>query len=130
MSDLGQVGDENLRGGAMSRPADRIAAVRHRRARSVTSPRWWPFAVPAFVLLGVFFVLPFLLNIRFAFTDWSGFQGEINWTGIDNFSTLNQLGLLWPPVEVTLKYAVIATIVQNTFSLGMALLLHETTKTT
>ncbi len=94
----------------------------------MTAPRWWPFALPAFVLLGVFFVLPFLLNIRFAFTDWSGFQSAINWTGIDNFRTLNQVGYLWPPVEVTLKYALIATIVQNTFSLSMALLLHETTR--
>jgi multiple sugar transport system permease protein/raffinose/stachyose/melibiose transport system permease protein len=128
-TDLIQIGNDDLRGGAI-RPASHLGRWRRRRPRSTRSARWWPFAIPALVLLGVFFVLPFVLNVRFAFTDWSGFQSAINWTGLDNFSTLNHLGLLWPPVEATLKYAVIATIVQNTFSLGMALLLHETTKTT
>ena len=128
MSEASRLSDDDLRGGVVRRPVGRLAFGRHHRAGSVTAPRWWPFALPAFVLLGVFFVLPFLLNIRFAFTDWSGFQSAINWTGIDNFRTLNQVGYLWPPVEVTLKYALIATIVQNTFSLSMALLLHETTR--
>ena len=128
-TDLTQVGKDDLRGG-ISRPASHVASMRWRRPSSVTAPRWWPFALPALVLLGVFFVLPFLLNIRFAFTDWSGYQAQINWTGLTNFKTLNQLGILWPPIEVTLKYAVIATVVQNVFSLGMALLLHETTRTT
>lgn len=118
-----------VRGGA-TRPAPRRGLWRRPRFRPTRSARWWPFAIPALVLLGVFFVLPFVLNVRFAFTDWSGYQSGINWVGLSNFSTLNHLGVLWPPVEVTLKYAVIATIVQNTFSLGMALLLHQTTKTT
>jgi multiple sugar transport system permease protein/raffinose/stachyose/melibiose transport system permease protein len=124
-----EVTTKSLQGG-VSRPADRVSRRRPRKRRTVATRRWWPFVLPAFVMLGVFFVLPFVLNVRFAFTDWSGFQTGINWTGLENFRTLNQLGILWPPIEVTLKYALIATVVQNTFSLGMALLLQETTKTT
>ncbi len=129
-TELSQTSKEVLQGGVLRRPAGRVSYWRRRRARSATSPRWWPFAVPALVLLGLFFVLPFVLNVRFALTDWSGFQSAISWTGLQNFRTLNQLGILWPPVEVTLKYAVVATVVQNVFSLSMALLLHETTRTT
>ena len=129
MDQLTEVTTKSLQGG-VSRPAGRVSRRRRRKRRTVTARRWWPFVLPAFVMLGVFFVLPFVLNVRFAFTDWSGFQTGINFTGLENFRTLNQLGILWPPIEVTLKYALIATVVQNTFSLGMALLLQETTKTT
>lgn len=130
MAPLSQATDKALQGGVARRPAGRLFSARRPRARSATRGRWWPFALPGLLLLGIFFVLPFVLNVRFAFTDWSGFQTAINWTGLENFRTLNQLGILWPPVIVTLKYALIATVVQNTFSLGMALLLHETTRTT
>jgi raffinose/stachyose/melibiose transport system permease protein len=130
LAQLSRITEERLQGGVARRPASRASWWRRRRAHSGTAPRWWPFTIPAFVLIGAFFVLPFVLNVRFAFTDWSGFQSEINWTGLDNFRTLDQLGILWPPVEVTLKYALIATVVQNVFSLSMALLLQETTKTT
>jgi raffinose/stachyose/melibiose transport system permease protein len=128
-TDLTHIRRDDVRGGSI-RPARPFGGLRRPRNRSTRPARWWPFAIPALVLLGFFFVLPFVLNVRFAFTDWSGFQTAINWTGLGNFSALNHLGILWPPIEVTLKYAVIATVVQNTFSLSMALLLHETTKTT
>ena len=87
---------------------------------------WWPFALPAIVLVAAFFVLPFILNLRLAFTDWSSLSEEINWNGLDNFRVLLEQHILLEAVRVTLIYAVVAMLVQNTVSLTFALLLQDT----
>jgi multiple sugar transport system permease protein/raffinose/stachyose/melibiose transport system permease protein len=87
---------------------------------------WWPFALPALVLVAAFFVLPFILNLRLAFTDWSSFSDEINWNGLDNFQLLIEQNILTESLRVTLIYAVVAMLLQNVVSLSLALLLEET----
>ena len=109
-------------GGRQTHPARPRGPRRSRRAR------WWPFALPAFVLVAAFFLVPFVLNVRFAFTDWSGYSDVIAANGLDNFRTLADQGLLWSAIRVTLIYAVIAMVVQNVFSLSMALLLQRRTR--
>jgi raffinose/stachyose/melibiose transport system permease protein len=89
--------------------------------------RWFWFALPAIVLVGVFFVLPQLLNLRFAFSSWTTFSSNITWNGWDNFAVLIQQGLLANAVTVTLTYAVIAMVAQNVISLVLALAMRETT---
>lgn len=90
--------------------------------------RWWPFVIPAVALTGLFFLLPFVLSIRFAFTQWTGFSDVISWNGLDNFRSLADQGILWNSIKVTLIYAAIAMVIQNVFSLGMALLLQRTNR--
>jgi len=87
---------------------------------------WWPFALPALVLVAAFFVLPFILNLRLAFTDWSSFSDEIAWNGLDNFKLLIEQNILIESLRVTLIYAVVAMLLQNVVSLSLALLLQET----
>lgn len=87
---------------------------------------WWPFALPAIILVAAFFVLPFLLNIRLAFTDWTSFSDEIAWNGLDNFKLLIDQNILLEAVRNTVIYAVVAMLVQNTVSLTLALALQET----
>lgn len=110
------------------------ATVERREVESRQAPRrrvrirqvgWWPFIVPAFVLVAGFFTVPFLLNIRFAFTDWSGYSDVISFNGLDNFRSLVDQGILWQSIKVTLLYAVMAMLVQNAFSLSMALVLQR-----
>ncbi|MEU0528906.1 carbohydrate ABC transporter permease [Amycolatopsis tolypomycina] len=110
-------------GGRTVRPPRRRGSPRPGPAR-----RWWPFALPAFVLVAGFFVVPFVLNIRFAFTDWSGYSDAITANGLDNFRTLADQDLLWNAIRATLIYAVIAMLVQNVFSLSAALLLQRRTR--
>ncbi|MEU1159736.1 sugar ABC transporter permease [Streptomyces sp. NPDC005921] len=86
---------------------------------------WWPFILPALALVVGFFTIPFLFNIRFAFTDWSGYADTISFNGLENFRGLVQQGILWQSVKVTVVYAVVAMTVQNVFSLCMALLLQR-----
>lgn len=100
-----------------------------RRARR--GPRrggWLWFLLPSLTLLGVFFVLPFLLNIPFAFSQWSSYREEIPFVGFDNFTMLWRNGALGGAIKVTLIYAVIAMTVQNFVALSLALALRETTR--
>ncbi|WP_432974809.1 carbohydrate ABC transporter permease [Dactylosporangium sp. CA-233914] len=111
-------------GGTESVPARRRA--HHRKIRQVG---WWPFIVPAFALVAGFFTVPFLLNLRFAFTDWSGYSDVISFNGLENFRGLIAQDILWPAVKVTLLYAVAAMLIQNVFSLSMALVLQRSNRT-
>ncbi|HUR01837.1 MAG TPA: sugar ABC transporter permease, partial [Nonomuraea sp.] len=89
---------------------------------------WWPFIVPAFALVAGFFTIPFLLNLRFAFTDWSGYSEAISFNGLENFLSLIDQDILWQAIKVTLLYAVMAMILQNVFSLSMALALQRSNR--
>lgn len=107
-------------------PASKEGARRPRRA-----PRgggWVWFLAPSLILVGIFFVLPFLLNIPFAFSQWSSYSSTIPFVGVDNFVTLWNSGALGGAILTTLVYAVIAMGVQNVVALSLALALRETTR--
>jgi raffinose/stachyose/melibiose transport system permease protein len=100
-----------------------------RRRKSPREGRHWPwFALPAVVLVTVFFALPFLLNAGFAFSDWSGFSDEIGFNGIDNFRALIDQEIFWPAVRTTLLYAVCMLVFEMAVSLSLALALESTTR--
>jgi len=90
--------------------------------------RWLWFLLPSAVLVSLFFVLPFVLNIPFAFSQWSGYSQVISFVGLDNFAMLWQNGTLGGAVVITLCYAVIAMVVQNVIALSLALALRETNR--
>ncbi|NUU21755.1 MAG: sugar ABC transporter permease [Streptomycetaceae bacterium] len=102
------------------RPPPQAAPRRSRRGKDAG---WWLFIAPALALVVAFFITPFVLNIRFAFTDWSGYANAIAFNGLENFRGLIDQGILWQSIKVTVIYAVVAMLVQNAFSLCMALLL-------
>lgn len=104
-------------------------APRRKPRRTVREVGWWPFIVPAFALVAAFFTVPFLLNLRFAFTDWSGYSDAIAFNGLANFRGLISQDILWQAIKVTLLYAVMAMLIQNVFSLSMALVLQRSTRT-
>ncbi|MEV6301313.1 sugar ABC transporter permease [Actinoplanes sp. NPDC051861] len=113
---------------AARRETEPPPAPQSRRGRG-PRPGWWPFIIPALALVTAFFTLPFLLNLRFAFTDWSGYSDAIAFNGLDNFRSLIDQDILWQSIKVTLLYALAAMIMQNVFSLGMALALQRSTRT-
>ena len=98
-------------------------AERARRPRGLV----W-FVLPSMLLVVVFFVGPFVLNVPFAFSSWSGYSEVISFIGIDNWRLLWDAGTLSSAVTVTVIYAVIAMVVQNTVSLSLALALKDTTR--
>ncbi|MFJ4166906.1 carbohydrate ABC transporter permease [Microbacterium sp. NPDC089698] len=90
--------------------------------------RWFWFLLPALALVLVFFIVPFVLNIPFAFTQWTAYSPEIKFNGLDNFLFLWKNGTLGNAVVVTLAYAVIAMAVQNGIAMSLALTLRKTTR--
>lgn len=73
------------------------------------------------LLLTVAFLLPTVLNLAYAFTDWSAFRDEIGFVGLENFTDLATDGILWQDLRITLLYAVAVTLLQNVLGLALAL---------
>lgn len=85
------------------------------------------FLVPAYAILVVFFFAPTVLNLFYAFTNWSAFSKTINFNGFDNFIQLFQSGTLLRDLRITIIYAVLVGIFQNTFGLILAVFLEKDT---
>ena len=73
-------------------------------------------------------VLPFVLNVPFAFSQWSSYSQNIPFVGFDNFVLLWNSGALGGAIWLTVVYAVIAMTVQNVVALSLALALQETNR--
>lgn len=101
------------------------ANLRWRSRMGVGSVRW--LALPALALIGVFNLLPNVLQFVFAFTDWSTLSPNIHVTGFENFQSLLEDGSLQRGISVTLIFAVLVTVVQNIVGLALALSLERTT---
>lgn len=87
------------------------------------------FLLPSLVLVGFFFVLPFVLNIPFAFSQWSSYSDAVPFVGFDNFVLLWNDGTLGGAIRITLYYALVAMLVQNVVALSLAIALRDTTRT-
>lgn len=82
------------------------------------------FVLPAFILICITSLIPFLMNIYYSLTSWNGIDPEKNFVGLRNFVTLFQEKDFWTgPVVFTFKYAICYVILANIIALGMALLL-------
>jgi len=86
------------------------------------------FALPAIAFVGVFFVLPQIYNLRFAFSSWTTYSSVINWNGWQNFQSLIDQGFLFQSIGVTVVYALIAMTAQNIVSLALAYALKDSTR--
>lgn len=86
------------------------------------------FALPSIALVGLFFLVPFLANGVFAFVRWTGYSDTLRWTGLTNFALLNQLGILGHAIRITVIYAVVSMVVQNTVGLTLATALQKTNR--
>lgn len=85
------------------------------------------FLIPAYAILVVFFFAPTVLNLFYAFTNWSAFSKTISFNGFDNFIQLFRSGTLLRDLRITIVYAVLVGIFQNTFGLILAVFLEKDT---
>ena len=84
------------------------------------------FALPALVLYATFFVVPSVVGIGYAFTDWSSYSDEIHFVGWENFATIfspqeRYLTYIWN----TLVFTALTVVLKTVIALGLALLLNE-----
>ncbi|MGC3992843.1 MAG: sugar ABC transporter permease [Propionicimonas sp.] len=98
------------------------------RGRQRRAYRLW-FALPAMLLVLLFFLVPFVANAILAFTKWTGFSSQIRFNGLDNFQSLISLGILGHATLVTIGFAVTTMVVQNVVGLALAKALQETNRT-
>ncbi|MFT8357626.1 carbohydrate ABC transporter permease [Bifidobacterium aquikefiri] len=86
------------------------------------------FVIPAFCVLLLFFFIPTIMNFIYAFTNWSAFSKTIDFNGFSNFADLFSSGTLMRDLGITLVYAVLVAVFQNSFGLILAVFLEEDTR--
>lgn len=84
------------------------------------------FASGALALYLLFFVLPSLMGLFYAFTDWNSYSSEVNFVGLDNFklifaSSSSQNYLLF--IKNTVIFTVSTIALKTAIALGLAVLL-------
>ncbi|MEW9669406.1 carbohydrate ABC transporter permease [Ammoniphilus sp. 3BR4] len=88
------------------------------------------FVGPVFLAFAIVVLIPFFSGIYYAFTDWNGVTGTINWVGLDNFKYLfAEDKQFQQSFLLTTKYTVIAVLLTNLAGFGLALLVTQMLKT-
>jgi multiple sugar transport system permease protein/raffinose/stachyose/melibiose transport system permease protein len=100
---------------------------RVRTARLGRSPYPLVLLIPALAFVGLFYILPNVLNFFYAFTDWSTYKDGVRLVGARNFEDLMQEGQLAHAAWTTFKYAVVVVVVENSVALSLALALERST---
>lgn len=86
------------------------------------------FLVPALGSFIVFVITPFLMGLYFSFTDWTGLNTVITFTGIDNYRTIFTDYLFIYSFMRTTLYSVLNVIVINTVAFSLALIVTQNLK--
>ncbi len=85
-------------------------------------PTW--FAAGALALYAVFILLPSVLGLGFAFTDWNSYNSDVSWVGLDNFATIfDPSGAYFSAIENTVIFTVATIFLKTVIALGLAVLL-------
>lgn len=88
------------------------------------------FVGPVFLAFAIVVLIPFFSGIYYAFTDWNGVTGTINWVGWDNFKYLfTEDKQFQQSFLLTAKYTVVAVILTNLAGFALALLVTQMLKT-
>jgi alpha-1,4-digalacturonate transport system permease protein len=99
-----------------------LAAPRRRRAPRARTLAPLAFISLAVVLFGLFFLWPGALGLIYSFTDYRGI-GELNFTGLENYSELFADQDFYRALGRTFLYTVLAVPAHYVVSLGIAMLL-------
>ncbi|MFD1033514.1 carbohydrate ABC transporter permease [Sphingomonas hankookensis] len=91
----------------------------------------WGFTAPVLTIIVAVFVLPTLLAMAMAFTDYSIYAladpRNLHFTGVNNFTTLFATPLFWRAIGNTLLFALLGVPMAIGASLFAALLLNDAT---
>lgn len=85
------------------------------------------FILPGFCFFAFAILIPLVMGIHIAFTDWNGITKDYNFVGLGNFITMFHDKRILQPVRNTLVFAVLGTIGNNLISLGLAMLVNQKT---
>jgi multiple sugar transport system permease protein len=111
--------------GAPSAPRTPRRTRRPRRRHALTG---WLFATPTALFVLLLFVLPLLLVLQMSASDWPLLSGNQGVNFPENYATAIDNRFFWDSVVFTLKYTVLTTIILLALSLGLAMLVQESTR--
>lgn len=84
------------------------------------------FVLAALTLYLVFFIIPSLSGIAYAFTDWSSYSDDVNFIGLTNFQTIFAPGEQYLKyISNTLIFTLNTSILKLVLGLALAILLNE-----
>jgi len=88
------------------------------------------FVGPALLAFTIIVLIPFFTGVYYAFTDWNGVNGTINWVGLDNFKYLfTDDKQFQQSFWITTKYTAVAIILTNIVGFILSLLVTKMLKT-
>lgn len=88
------------------------------------------FTLPAFILIAITSLLPFIMNFIYSFTNWDGIQKTVEFVGLENFnSVIKDKDFFSGPVLFTFKYSFFYIIFANAISILLAVALVQKLKT-
>ncbi|MEP6986317.1 MAG: sugar ABC transporter permease [Chloroflexota bacterium] len=84
------------------------------------------FVLAALALYIVFFIIPSLSGIAYAFTDWSSYSNDVNFVGLANFKTIFAPGEQYLKyISNTLIFTFNTSLLKLVLGLALAVLLNE-----
>ena len=81
------------------------------------------FILPAFILYGFFFIVPFFQSIHISLTDWNGVNPQKTFIGIQNYAQLIKDSLMWKSLGHNFIWVIVGTISPVAIGLLLAILL-------
>jgi multiple sugar transport system permease protein len=106
--------------------ADRAPARSRRRSRDAV--RGWLYATPTAVFVLLLFVLPLVLVLQMSGSDWPLLSGNQGWNFPENYQDAVSNRFFSDSIVFTLKYTVLTTVILLALSLGLAMLVQESTR--
>lgn len=82
-------------------------------------------ALPALILVAGFMAVPFLMNLRYAFTNYNLMSDNLRFIGLDNFRNMINDRSFVLVLTNTFKLSLVYMIVINVFALMLAILLSK-----
>ncbi len=102
------------------------AAPAQNRRRRIEPAFVW-MIVPAALIFTVLLTIPLLTGFFYTFTNFQGY-GDWEFVGLTNYKNLFQDDIIWGSYAFTFKYAIVASVLTNIISLGLALMLNSRMK--
>ncbi|MFM9277137.1 carbohydrate ABC transporter permease [Paenibacillus jiagnxiensis] len=88
------------------------------------------FVGPVFLFFLIVMVIPFLLGMFYALTDWNGVASTVNWVGLDNFKTIfTNDPDFWSSFWFTTKFTLVGIVLTNVVGFFLAYFLTKGLKT-
>lgn len=86
------------------------------------------FLLPSAIILGVFVVFPIARSLWMSLHDWSMFETEHKFIGLDNYAELLGNSQFWNALRNTLVFTLVTVPLQVLLALALAVALSRTTK--